>query len=60
MNYHHPLGPEFARWAEMTDKYRSRLEKATPDDIPNRSQLARMANLLRALARTVTGSDAAA
>lgn len=50
----HPLGEEFSDWAELTDQYRARLEQASPQKIPHRTQLARMVRRLRALATAAT------
>lgn len=45
----HPLGPEFAKWVEMTVTYRMQLENATPEHVPNRGRLTRLAKLVRKL-----------
>lgn len=58
MEPEHPLGREFSDWAELTDEYRSRLEQASTDDIPQRSQLERMVRRLRVLASAATASVA--
>lgn len=47
----HPLGPEFAKWVEMTDTYRMQLENVTPEHVPNRGRLTRLAKLVRKLGR---------
>lgn len=47
----HPLGPELVKWVDVTDTYRMQLENATPEHVPNRGRLTRMAKLVRKLGR---------